>query len=346
MGHVFWDKQWVGRGYKQLGVLKRERPPLEITRAGFSNSLKNSQVYVIDTLDTEDDLQLDKAIQFLDQHFLKHYLNTPELLKWLMNPKPIGNLILKDNTTNEWLGTISTRDMLCRVEKTIYPLGYVDFLSVHQKHRKNGLAIRLIGSTLEKYHRTSFVFKKEDRPLPFDYVCEFQYFSLVIRTDPMAKNYTQMWIDQPDVSMSYQLYSLIANQFAISEAHSLESWKKFVFTAPLIHCYAKLDRERVGQYTDFLSFFVYRMKMGHKTVRVAEILYLCCRNPKKSVSDSLEAFEFFARQKGCEILVANTMGHLSQIDKIPRWMPSKKTYLHFYNLGVKKRYPSSQVLLT
>ena len=155
-----------------------------------------------------------------------------------------------------------------------------------------------------------------------------------------------MWIEKPDASMSYQLYSTIANRFAISESHSLQSWKNFVFRTPMIHCYARLDRERVGQYTDFLSFFVYRMKMGNKTVRVAEILYLCCRNPKKSAIESLEAFEFYARKEGCEMLVANTLGDLKDIGKIPRWMPSKKTYLHFYNLGVKKRYPSSQVLLS
>lgn len=350
--HPFWDQQWVSRGYRQKGVLHQGRPPLEVSGAGFSpeETNKTTSIYQIDTLDLKNHLEVDQAIRFLDQHFLKHYLNTQELLNWLMNPKPEGNLILKKKSNKEWLGTISTRDLLCRVDKTIYPLGYVDFLSVHQNYRNQRLAIRLIGATLEKYPRTSFIFKKEDRPLPFDTVCEYQYFSKMITKTPYSTRDTLEkypdWTEQPTASSSYQLYGLVADRFAISESHSLQSWTKFVFQSPIIYRYARLDTEKVGQYQDFLSFFVYQMKMGTNTVRVAEILYLCCRKPKQSLQKALEVFEFFARQKNCDVLVGNTLGDLEILKTQKDWLPSKKTYLHFYNLGVTKQYPSHQVFLT
>ena len=313
--HEFWDRQWVSRNHSKKGVLNHGRPPKSVYESSIT---KNNKKYSLTTFNCIDDM--DEAIHFLNQHFLKNYLNTPELLHWLLNPEPVGNLVLKDQ--KNWIATISTRNMLCRIDKTIYPLGYVDFLAVHEKYRNQGLATRMIGGTLEKYPLTSFVFKKEDTPLPFDYFCEFQYFSKpILRRNKLDYR----WIENPDPKLSYQLYQKTADRFAISESFSLYQWKKHIHQPKLVYSYTLPSKSNIGKYSNLISFFTYNMNIHGRVFKMAEILYICCDHPKQTIHTCIEACEFYASQQGCQILVFTNLGDLEPASRIEGVIPSKKT---------------------
>lgn len=63
------------------------------------------------------------------------------------------------------IATMTTRPLYCKINNNVFPLYYVDFLCVHEKHRKQGIAPKIIYTHYvkhrEKHKNCVFLFKRE-----------------------------------------------------------------------------------------------------------------------------------------------------------------------------------------
>lgn len=63
------------------------------------------------------------------------------------------------------IATMTTRPLTCKIDNKLFPLYYVDFLCVHEKHRKKGIAPKIIYTHYvkhrEKHKNCIFLFKRE-----------------------------------------------------------------------------------------------------------------------------------------------------------------------------------------
>jgi len=78
------------------------------------------------------------------------------------NDKSYFSFIEKNNKI---IATMTTRPLHCKLDNSIFHLYYVDFLCVHQKHRKKGIAPKIIYTHYvkhrEKHKNCIFLFKRE-----------------------------------------------------------------------------------------------------------------------------------------------------------------------------------------
>jgi len=78
------------------------------------------------------------------------------------NDKSYMSFIEKNNKI---IATMTTRSLTCKIDNKLFPLYYVDFLCVHKKHRKQGIAPKLIYTHYVKHRETHknciFLFKRE-----------------------------------------------------------------------------------------------------------------------------------------------------------------------------------------
>jgi len=78
------------------------------------------------------------------------------------NDKSYFSFIEKNNKI---IATMTTRPLHCKIDNNIVQLYYVDFLCVHQKHRKKGIAPKIIYTHYvkhrEKHKNCIFLFKRE-----------------------------------------------------------------------------------------------------------------------------------------------------------------------------------------
>ena len=108
---------------------------------------------------------------FIQGHFLPHKqekYNPPKngVLNYFKahNNKSYLSMIY-DKNNFKLIGTMSTRPLDCYIDDKKLPLYYVDFLCVHQKYRKKGIAPKVIYShyvnSRNKNKNTVFLFKRE-----------------------------------------------------------------------------------------------------------------------------------------------------------------------------------------
>ena len=66
---------------------------------------------------------------------------------------------------NKVIAVMTSRPLMCKINDNSIPVGYVDFLCVHKKHRKKGLAQKIIYThavNASKYmEKPIFLFKRE-----------------------------------------------------------------------------------------------------------------------------------------------------------------------------------------
>lgn len=138
--------------------------------------------------------------QFIKGHFLPHKTE-----KWSPPTKGVLNYfkghnkktylsMMYDKNNFKLISTMSTRPLDCYIGNQKLSLGYVDFLCVHQKYRKRGLAPKIIYShyvnSRYKSKDTVFLFKREGAttlivPLTAynNYVFDIFYWDKLVRFD-------------------------------------------------------------------------------------------------------------------------------------------------------------------
>jgi len=83
---------------------------------------------------------------------------------------------------NKLVGFIHAKPIDIMLNKIELPVYYVDFLCIHTENRRENLSTYLIAELINRCHQTQiFVFKKDNTPLPFNYVAKTTYFYKFIK---------------------------------------------------------------------------------------------------------------------------------------------------------------------
>lgn len=202
-GHAFWDRQPVSRkGGSGEGIVSDIIPkPIEVAHPN-----------VIETV-SPDDTSFHRAFaRFLNGHYVKDYIFDQKYISWLLgHPGLQKRNITTIQQNREIIGTIMSKPYSIVINGNTVPTNYVDMLSVHVKHRNKNYAPVLISNMLtnscDETYKTC-IFKKEEKPLPFNYICKTKYHSKdvtrKVRVDP---KYTLTPTTPDDLEYVYRLYN-------------------------------------------------------------------------------------------------------------------------------------------
>lgn len=338
--HHYWDKQPVSRNFSSLGKISKTRLP--------SNIIPPFQTVNFNILNPK----TEKLIKnFIDHHFLKGYQYSLPFLRWSMpnnNTDTIG-LVTKPQSTPGYqlVGTISSKMVTMVINGQTHDIGYVDYLAVHQDYRGHRLATALISKVVETYHREIFLFKIEDKPLPFDVVCKFRYYVYPItQENPEQITGETNWtaLTNQTLDLAYQYYQQKSSQFRYYQSYTRDQFKKwFLPDNNVVSSFIMLEK---GQIIGFTSFFSLKMKSGflnqrHQNSRIAELLVFLSNDITQHLKQLLPQLFY---QK-IDYFVATNLGKNKVfIDRLP-FIPGKRCYLQMYNYGTGRSYDPSEILV-
>ena len=166
--HKFWDKQPVSRNnlITHEGVISKT--PI------FNIDLPKNYYFSKESLVLNSDSMLN-LIKFINNNFSDHYKYSKQFLyETLAYPDSI-NVKLKHN--DKIIGFIHAKPINLTINKKNIEIKYVDFLCVHKKFRGKNLAALLISKLLSECSRDQvFIFKKETKSLPFNFINQTSYY--------------------------------------------------------------------------------------------------------------------------------------------------------------------------
>lgn len=159
--HKFWDKQPVSRNNIKTEGIIGINPKFNIIL---------DEKYVFKKL--YNDINL---CNFINTHFSKNYKYSSKYLQ---------NYLFKINSLNIGLfynnlliGFIHSKPVELIINNKIIKSIYVDFLCLHKNFRNKNLAPCLISYIINSYgKKQTFIFKKDKKKLPFNYLCKTSYY--------------------------------------------------------------------------------------------------------------------------------------------------------------------------
>ena len=167
--YPFWSRQPVFH-YHNLkywlfppGIIQHNNP--------IKNKFYNSEIYFAqyENITAQKKKQFASFIQtyFLPNKVEKYNPPIQSILNYFKNHnnKVYLSMLYDSNYNNRLIGTMSTRPLICNIDKNEISLYYVDFLCVHSKYRKKGIAAKIIYSHYVNHRAVNknaiFLFKRE-----------------------------------------------------------------------------------------------------------------------------------------------------------------------------------------
>lgn len=335
VSHEFWDKQPVSRNYKKKGMITSKKPA----------SLHNKDTDILNFNLNNDSINR-AIVEFLNNHFLKGYQYSLNFLKWSMSSDPHHLLTLINKSPRQLIGTIASRSINIRIDNTNIELAYVDYLSVHRNFRGKRLATLLISKVVESSQLKSFLFKIEDNPLPFDYICKYRYYVLNLSDFNITTKPLYRWniLDRANLKKCYRFYLKNSKSFKIAQNYTLEEFSNwFLPRNDVIYSYFSTINDNV---VAFSSFFKNKISgkewgKGKQMIVTGELLLHLSDN----VTESLKSHIEIMKQYGIEYLVTTNLAkNRVFIDRLP-FIPAKRCYLQMYNYGTLVSYNPQDILV-
>lgn len=201
-GHAFWDRQPVSRKEGSGEGVVSDIIPLPL-------GVKHPDV--IGTVSPSDTSFHKSFARFLNNHYVKDYIFDQKYISWLLgHPGLQKRNITTIQRNQEIIGTIMSKPYSIVINGNTVPTNYVDMLSVHTKHRNKNYAPVLISNMLtnscDETYKTC-IFKKEEKPLPFNYICKTKYYSKdITRKVKTQSTYTLTPTTSDDLDYVSKLY--------------------------------------------------------------------------------------------------------------------------------------------
>lgn len=325
--HPFWDKQNVDRNHKKIGIISLKKPILTINKNYTIKNLDNFELFRL----------------FINQHFIKGYQYNKSFIDWYLFKSNIFGLYFQDKL----IGTIVSKNINLKIIDNNYNCGYVDFLSIMKKYRNQYLAPILISHTINYYSGNQiFIFKKEDKPLPYKYLSKFNYFikeidknpnNLLINIENCNKNnFIHLDKNCKDIELIYKKYLEIATKYKIYLNFINSSCFNNYFTSnnSIFTFYQKKEKEILNIY----SFYLTKLVINNKTYNILEIIFFYLPNFMNHLSYYLKKFNI------SYISIAG-LGNYKKITDKYDFSIGKTCFLHLYNFGIKDSYNPTKILL-
>lgn len=220
--HKFWDKQPVPRNnLEKKGKIKDKNP---IFNLNLSDSLKIVNLNI--------NSKSNKIFNFINNNFSDNYNYSDKLLlsslNHLKNSK-VNNIGLYKN--DEIIGFIHAKSINLFLNKSIKEVMYVDYLCVGKKYRNKNFASFLISSLINSNNNQIFIFKKEGKSLPFNYINNTNYYykdiSLINNVKVKNNNFLDMTSD--NVHSVYKFIEMAQKKKKIYHYLTIDEFKELYF---------------------------------------------------------------------------------------------------------------------
>ena len=278
--YPFWSRQPVFH-YHNLwywlfppGIIEHGKP--------IKDKFYDSKLYFKDYFSTPTDKKLLFA-NFVKSHYAphKHELYSPPkdgVLNYFKshNSKCYLTMIYDKYNPKKLIGTMSCRPLNCFIENNKMIVNYVDFLCVHQKYRKKGIAPKIIYSHSVDVRTESknkvFLFKREGPntlivPLTIynNYLFDTHYWDKEVKFD--QPNIKTILITKQNFSFFYELYErLKKSTFKCLILPELSHLKLLVEQQQIFVCVTLIDKEPYDCFIFRNSYTTYNNKYNIESI--------------------------------------------------------------------------------
>lgn len=324
--HKFWDQQNVSRNHSINGIINNN----------IVNQKINTELIDLRNLDFSRDSNLKKFITFINHNYIKGYQYDTTLINWILNNASTIGLFNDDKL----VGTISNKPIQLKLENKHKIIGYVDFLCVDKQERKKNYAPILISKLIKNYDKEyAFIFKKEDYPLPFDYLTKFYYYIYKIRTNNIIPRNNIREIIPNESKISYYFYLKYANQFCISYIPTIEEFNNlFLVNNNNINTFISNSNSKISC---LFSFYISNISIGKRNFKIAELLFCFSDDDYQEI---IEFLKYYLNKKQLDFFSIPGLGNNFDIINNLETIKGKVCYLQMYNYGFKKKFNPNMVL--
>mgnify|MGYP001302919233 CR=1 FL=1 len=334
--HRFWNNQPVSNNQSNEGIITINLPnPIEInyhTQIIKSSPIDNSfRIFITD---------------FLNKYYIKSYIFNINNISWYLSyPHLKKNNVLNLKYKNNIIGNIISKPYALNINnKTIFT-HYVDMLAVHKEYRNNNYAPILISHTVkessDKDFRT-FIFKKEDTSLPFNYICKCKYYILNIPDNILNNNPTGIYSvgrTQPNdyeyIRKLYQNESIKYKCYPIFDKNQFE----YIFSS-YDNAYESLIIHENGVKKGIVTYVI--NNVNDKNTKIAEIVLLLCEDI--DYVDMIKSLiEYCNKENVYNLLCVNIAKNRIFIDRM-NFYSGMDVYFQMYNYHIKNRLNTNDML--
>ena len=373
--HDFWDKQPVNRDSSIQSssniILIKDLTPENTKLEDLPDTIKRDKVNVILAIDkTKFGSFLSKSYNggeewrlFINDNYIKFTKYTKQYIDWILHyptknfpalhlyPIDHWNLILR-NKKNKIVGSIRAAPIEMSIHNNKFYMFYVDFLCVHKSARKIGLAPKLISDMVHQGALPpfqSFVFKKEKKPLPFEYITKAHYYILnldqnnsncLIQTRTPNNLIHKLDEDTPSSTIT-KLYEFVSKESSRYPIHPIFMLTQFsyLFTSRHNTVYTYyIEDPKTRTIIGFVSFLHYVSKVKTTEYNFLELFYAFI-NPNYGEytlnSFILTLIPRLKKMGYTYLLCTNTQDYELIIHSLG-FTKLEPLYIHFYNLSAPR----------
>ncbi len=319
--HNFWDHQPVSRKYSKSGILSLTK-----------TKVLNKTNFVFKSL-----LDIDNFTYFINENYIDGYEYSNKVIKKILNNGKIYGLYTKDKL----VGSISSQLFSLHFLGKKLDIQYVDFLCVDKNHRNKNLAPVLISNLVAKnFRNTTFLFKKDNKKLPFDHLCQFNYYMLDIKyqkTLDIPFSINHLLLDLENLSLAFERYNNFSSQFDITVTFNKQRFYEY-FKSNDDNLFTYLVYEG-SKYIGLYSFYIININFFGIKHKVAEIILLMWdKDIFKYIVSKLKDLNINY------ILISDLADNKKIISK-NNFIQGNKCFIQLYNYGTKSELSTHQINL-
>ena len=332
--HSFWDTQPVTRENpeenkiinKNISELRKE-PKLPNTIKKKKADVKN----------------IKRIMNFLNENYIRGTKYSKSYLSWLFN-FPYSQLISRNmwnmsfvNKKDELIGIIFGRPILLSVNGSIEDIIYVDMLCIHKKCRNLGLTPLLIKSFI---HSTisaaypSYIFIKENSPLPYKYFFKTQYYIKPLYNAYNTPSYLKLVtrrISDKKIEDIYAFFMKHNSKYLIHRIFTLKEFKyRFNTRNNIIYSFYTEENEQI---TGFISVLHTFWNLFSEEKIIGEIQYIFGTEVVPTLELVKQVITVFKEHGFDYLCILNMKDYDVPIDML-HFTKAEKLFFHTYNYDI------------
>jgi hypothetical protein len=329
--HKFWDKQPVSRNNCNLkkgfiGIIPK-----------FNTKLENN--YVFKHLNIP--IKSNEIVSFINNHFSDNYKYSNKFLVNTLTYNNIGyNMGLFHN--NNLIGFIHTKPIKLIIKKTLLNLYYVDFLCVHKKYRRKNLAAILISKLINDHKNKTqcFIFKKESKSLPFNYITKTNYYYLnlnFVKIQDYEKKYTN--IIYANKNNLIEIYNFIIKQSKKHDIYQYFNEKEFLELYSDSSKKIIIEKDSENKICGYIIYVEILFRLSNFPLKTIDIEHMY-------ISKKSSLFEFLINESysnKIEIISCLDISNNTFIINKYKMLKSLPIFYHMYNYHISTEIPKKQM---
>ena len=255
--HKFWDKQPVSnKNIKNIGRIS--------TNPYFNINLYDKYSFQF--------IKVNHAtINFINTHFSDYNKYNYDYLYDTLNY--IGSYNISLFLVDTLIGFIHAKPIKLFLDNKKINVFYVDFLCVHEKYRNKNLAAYLISFLINQCNSNQiFIFKKDNKKLPFNYLNKTQYYYNFIYNYKKKKIKNKIvLLDTTNIKETFEFINEIKKTYICSDYYSLDYFITNYYNNSAKQIYIEYDNNSIISVFVFVNNFFKFKKNKLKTLDIENI---------------------------------------------------------------------------